>query len=136
QALVLTINPDGAGYFVVPVTDDWTVTKDYWNEQTSLNLSQSVRNDDGTYTIVVSPTDPHVANWVSTGGLNQGTISIRFQGLTEDTAPTVGYRVVTLDKLADALPQDTTYVTAADRAVQIATRKSGFNKRFAPYPQP
>lgn len=136
QALVLTINPDGAGYFVVPVTDDWTVTKDYWNEQTSLNLSQSVRNDDGTYTIVVSPTDPHVANWVSTGGLNQGTISIRFQGLTEDTAPTVGYRVVTLDELADALPQDTTYVTAADRAVQIATRKSGFNKRFAPYPQP
>ena len=136
QALVLTINPDGAGYFVVPVTDDWTVTKDYWNEQTSLNLSQSVRNEDGTYTIVVSPTDPHVANWVSTGGLNQGTISIRFQGLTDDTAPTVDSQVVTLDELAGALPPDTTYVTAAERAAQLATRKSGFNNRFAPYPQP
>ena len=78
QALVLTIDPGDAGYFVVPVTNDWTITNNYWDQQTSLNISQTLKNSDGTYTIVVSPQDPAVWNWVSTGGLNQGTISIRW----------------------------------------------------------
>jgi hypothetical protein len=133
QALVLTIDPDGAGYFVVPVTDDWTVTEDYWNEQTSLNISQAVANDDGTYTIVVSPTDPGVANWVSTGGLHQGTISLRFQVLPDGATPTVHSRLVSLGDLATVLPPHTRYVTAEERAALIATRKAGFESRFAPY---
>jgi hypothetical protein len=133
QALVLTIDPDGAGYFVVPVTDDWTVTEDYGNEQTSLNISQAVANDDGTYTIVVSPTDPGVANWVSTGGLHQGTISLRFQVLPDGATPTVHSRLVSLGDLATVLPPRTRYVTAEERAAQIATRKAGFESRFAPY---
>jgi Protein of unknown function (DUF1214) len=138
QALVLTIDPGGAGYFVVPVTNDWTITDNYWDQQTSLNNSpmQSVANEDGTYTIVVSPTDPGVWNWVSTGGLNQGTISIRFQDLDPDSSPTVSSRVVSLDQLPSVLPPNTVYATTEDRLEQIALRKSGFNKRFAPYPQP
>lgn len=140
EALVITIDRAGAGYFIVPVTDDWTVTKDYWNEQTSLNNVQSIADDadDTTYTIVVSPSDPGVANWVSTGGLNQGTISIRFQDIDPAVTqlPTVSARVVPLSELASALPSTTQYVTAAQRAAQIATRKAGFDNRFAPYPQP
>ncbi|KAA0119961.1 hypothetical protein [Mycolicibacterium sp. P9-22] len=139
EALVITIDRAGAGYFIVPVTDDWTVTKDYWNEQTSLNNVQSVADDTAatTYTIVVSPSDPGVANWVSTGGLNQGTISIRFQDIDPAVTqlPTVSARVVALSELASALPPNTQYVTAAQRAAQIATRKAGFDNRFAPYPQ-
>ena len=63
-------------------------------------------NPDGTYTIVISPTDPASANWVSTGGLNQGTISIRFQDLDPNSSdlPTVSSQVVSLDKLAGVLP--------------------------------
>ncbi len=140
EALVITIDRAGAGYFIVPVTDDWTITKDYWNEQTSLNNVQAVADDAGrsTYTIVVSPTDPGVANWVSTGGLNQGTISIRFQDIDPEVVqlPTVSARVVRLDELDSQLPPGTRYVTAAERAAQIALRKAGYNQRFAPYPQP
>lgn len=139
EALVITIDRAGAGYFVVPVTDDWTITKDYWNEQTSLNNAQSVADDAGntTYTLVVSPSDPGVANWVSTGGLNQGTISIRFQDIDPDVAqlPTVSARVVPLSELASVLPPTTQYVTQEQRAAQLATRKAGFDNRFAPYPQ-
>ncbi|WNG80570.1 hypothetical protein C6A86_020430 [Mycobacterium sp. ITM-2016-00316] len=139
EALVITIDRAGAGYFVVPVTDDWTITKDYWNEQTSLNNVQSVADDAGntTYTLVVSPSDPGVANWVSTGGLNQGTISIRFQDIDPDVAqlPTVSARVVPLSELASVLPPTTQYVTQEQRAAQLATRKAGFDNRFAPYPQ-
>jgi hypothetical protein len=139
EALVITINRAGAGYFIVPVTDDWTITKDYWNEQTSLNNVQSVADDaeNTTYTIVVSPTDPGVANWVSTGGLNQGTISIRFQDIDPNVTrlPTVSAQRVSLSELASVLPATTEYVTAAQRTAQIAVRKAGFDRRFAPYPQ-
>lgn len=139
EALVITIDRAGAGYFIVPVTDDWTITKDYWNEQTSLNNVQSVADDAGntTYTLVVSPRDPGVANWVSTGGLNQGTISIRFQDIDPAVTqlPTVSARVVPLSQLASELPPTTQYVTQEQRAAQLATRKAGFDNRFAPYPQ-
>ena len=145
EALVVTIHPNNARYFVVPVTDDWTITGDYWNEQTSLNNSQATVNPvDGSYTVVVSKTDPvvgglHVANWVSTGGLNQGTISMRFQDLdptAPDDPPTVSSRVVKPGDLGTVLPATTVYLTDQGRADQLAERKAGFDNRFAPYPQP
>ena len=138
EALILTIDPAGAGFFTVPVYDDWTITGDYWNEQTSLNNDQSVANGDGTYTMVVSPTDPLVRNWVSTGGLNQGIISMRFQNLDPDSpdTPTVGSQVVKIADLADYLPAGTALVTPEQRATQLAVRKKGFDKRWAPYLQP
>jgi Protein of unknown function (DUF1214) len=138
QALVVTIDPGNAGYFVVPVTNDWTITGNYWDQQTSLNNAQAKKNADGSYTIVISPSDPAVWNWVSTGGLNQGTISIRFQDLDPNSSavPTVTSQVVPLDQLAGILPAGTVYATPQDRQDQIALRKSGFNNRFAPYSQP
>jgi Protein of unknown function (DUF1214) len=137
EALVLTIDPGDADYFIVPTYNIWTITDDYWNQQTSLNKEQVVRNDDGTYTVVISPTDPGVANWVSTGGLNQGTIAIRFQDLPDDSTNTpriVDQRVVSHEALRDLLPPDD-FVTDDERAVQLALRKAGFDKRWAPYPQ-
>jgi hypothetical protein len=138
EALVLTINPGKARYFSVPVTNDWTITDNYWDQQTSLNLNQSdENNDDETYTIVVSPTDPGVANWVSTGGLNQGTISIRFQDFDPNSTvdPTVSSQVVKLNELDGVLPDGTVFVTAEQRAAQIAKLQLGYNKRYTPYPQ-
>ena len=138
EALILTIDPASAGFFTVPVYNDWTITDDYWNQQTSLNNDQSVANLDGTYTIVVSPTDPLVANWLSTGGLNQGIISMRFQNLDPDSpdTPTVTSQVVKISAIGDYLPDGTVFVTPEQRATQLAVRKAGFDKRWAPYPQP
>ncbi len=137
EALVLTVDPGSATYFVVPITNDWTITDDYWNQQTSLNNAQAVPNPDGTYTIVISPTDPGVANWVSTGGLNQGTISVRFQGVDPKSAdrPTVSTRLVAHDDLPKVLPESTQYVTPAERREILAGRKAGYDSRYAPYPQ-
>ena len=138
EALVLTIDQASAGFFNLPIYNDWTITDDYWNKQTSLNNDQAVINPDGTYTLVVSPTDPGVANWVSTGGLNQGTISMRFQNVAEPTQdpPTVRSQVVSIDQLGTVLPGTTVYVTPTERAAQLAARQLGYNKRYAPYPQP
>ena len=134
EALIVTINPGKADYFTVPVTNDWTITDNYWDQQTSLNNEQARRNPDGTYTIVISPTDPGYDNWVSTGGLNQGTISIRFQDLAESGAmPTVvTSEVVTHDELHQLLPPED-FIDPADR--DLTARQEGFNRRFAPFPQ-
>jgi hypothetical protein len=91
QALVLTIDPGSAEYFVVPVTNDWTITG---NPSSSLNNHQAVPNGDGTYTVVISKNDPGMANWVSTGGLNQGTLSIRFQKVSGTKPRIVSQEVV------------------------------------------
>ena len=142
QALVLTITPNQAGYFVAPVTNDWTITDNYWDVQSSLNSAQATPNADGSYTLVVSPAEPvvggvSVRNWVSTGGLNQGTMAIRFQSLDAENPllPTVSSQVVALSNLASVLPPGTSFVTPGERAAQLAARKLGFNRRFAPYPQ-
>ncbi|MBU3751925.1 MAG: DUF1214 domain-containing protein, partial [Mycobacterium sp.] len=144
QALVLTIRPNNAAYFSVPVTNDWTITGNYWDQQTSLNIAQAKNNPDGSYTIVVSPKEPTMAggnsvwNWVSTGGLNQGTMAIRFQSIDPNntTNPTVSSQVVPLSDLASALPAGTPVATPAERQAQLVARKEGFDRRFAPYPQP
>lgn len=143
QALVLTVRPNNAGYFVVPVTNDWTITENYWDDQTSLNNTQARSNPDGSYTFVVSPTEPNLVggnsvwNWVSTGGLNQGTIAIRFQSIDPNNpaTPTVSSQTVPLNQLGSVLPAGTVFVSPAERAAQIAARREGFNRRFAPYPQ-
>lgn len=138
QALVVRINPGNAGYFNVPITNDWTITNNYWDEQTSLNNSQAIADPDGTYTLVISPTDPGVANWVSTGGLNQGTISVRFQEVDLASPlpyPTISTQLVALSQLMTVLAGTTVYVTEQERRAQIAARQLGYNRRYAPYPQ-
>ncbi|MDA4107491.1 DUF1214 domain-containing protein [Mycolicibacterium holsaticum] len=139
QVLVLTIDPGSAEYFIVPTYNIWTITDDYWNQQTSLNNEQAIANEDGTYTVVISPTDPGAANWVSTGGLHQGAISIRFQGLgpnpDENPPLIVDQRVMTHEELRDYLPPED-FITEQQRAEQLALRKAGYDRRWAPYPQP
>ncbi len=136
EALVLTIDPGNAGFFSVPVYNDWTITGDYWNQQTSLNSDQAVPNGDGTYTVVISPTDPGVANWISTGGLNQGIISMRFQNLDPESPDVarVQSKVVKINELTHDT-NGTAIVTPEQRAEQLALRKAGYDKRWAPYPQ-
>jgi hypothetical protein len=128
---------------VAPVTNDWTITDNYWSRQTSLNNAQATSNPDGTYTLVVSPAEPvladgtSVGNWISTGGLNQGTMAIRFQSIdpNDPVKPTVSSQVVPLSDLASVLPAGTVTLTPAERAAQLAARGAGFDRRFAPYPQ-
>ncbi|MCX6479797.1 MAG: Ig-like domain-containing protein [Mycobacterium sp.] len=137
QALVVTVDPGNARYFNLPVTDLWTISSNYWDTPASLNNGQAVANPDGTYTFVISTTDPGVANWVSTDGLNQGTISMRFQDFDQssEAVPTVSTEVVALTDLGSVLPDTTVYLTPGERAAQIAQRQLGYNLRWAPYPQ-
>ena len=132
EVLVLTIDPGDAGYFVVPTYNVWTITDDYRSEPASLNMEQAKRNPDGTYTVVISPTDPLAANWVSTNDLNQGTLAIRFQDIDPDSPNQpriVDQRVMTHEELREFLPPED-FITEQDRLNQIEFREAGFDRRW------
>lgn len=133
EALLITINPGGANYFVVPATNPWTITIDPGNNLCSFNNAQSAQDSDGNYRYVVSKVDPGVYNWVSTGGLHEGTMMLRWQNLPQ-TSPASGAASVTtellkLDALPAKLPASTRWVSVAERQKQLADRLSGYQLR-------
>jgi hypothetical protein len=135
QALVVTVNPGGAGYFVVPLTDPWMVTVDPGGHQLSLNEAQAQANADGTYTFVIATQDPGVYNWLDTAGLHEGTMMARWQDLPGTTpasgGPAITTQLVALSQLSTVLPANTRMVTPAERQQQLAARAAGYALRFA-----
>jgi hypothetical protein len=69
--------------------------------------------------------------------LGSRSLFIRFQQLddTSTVDPTVQAQVVSIADLSNALPAETVYVTAEQRAAQLALRQSGYDRRFSPFPQ-
>lgn len=135
EAIVATLSVGEASYFVFPATDPWLVTVDPGAYQLSLNSEQSVANGNGTYTFVVSVTDPGVSNWIDTAGLNEGTIMVRWQGLPTDSSDkgngvAITTQVIQLSRLASVLPGETKYVTSEQRKEQLAQRAAGYNQRL------
>ncbi|KAJ5710621.1 hypothetical protein N7488_004777 [Penicillium malachiteum] len=133
EALVATLTQGVADYFVFPVTNPWMITNEPGTHQDSLNNVQAVANSNGSYTFVVSVQDPGVYNWIDTVGLYEGTIMARWQGLptssSSSTNITIDVNVVSLADLNAFLPSDTRYVTADERAVQLAEREEGYSQR-------
>ena len=72
EAFVVDLSDGGAEYFTVPLSNIWGTTLDIVDRSGSLNKAQSVANEDGTYTYVISPVDPGVANWIDSDGLARG----------------------------------------------------------------
>ncbi|HEY6870059.1 MAG TPA: DUF1214 domain-containing protein [Novosphingobium sp.] len=133
EALVITLDPSDAAYYSVVAHDNWWRTVDYASHTSSLNNSQVTRNRDGTVTFVVAPHDPGVHNWIDTGGLHQSPLVLRTQGLSAHPArePTIQTRVVKVAELKAVLPPETTWVTPAERAAQVAQRQAEVAARLA-----
>ena len=132
EAFVVDLNDDGAEYFTVPLSNIWGTTLDICDRTGSLNKAQSVPNDDGTYTYVIAPADPGVANWIDSDGLREGILTLRMAEFGE-TGPREELgargRVVKLDQL-DAEVPTLRRVTAAERAVELADRREAYLRRL------
>jgi hypothetical protein len=116
----------------VPLSNIWGTTLDLVDRTGSLNKAQSVANEDGTYTYVISPTDPEVANWIDSDGLNEAILTLRMAefgpaGPTEDLG--ARGRVVKLDDL-DAEVPTLHRVSAQERATQLADRRAAYLRRL------
>ena len=99
-----------------------------------INHEQAARNSDGTYTLVISPTDAGVYNWVDTEHLNSGEMLIRWQALPhppQDENPSIAKsRLVKLAQLGDVLPPNTRMADAQERRRQIDQRERAFARRI------
>jgi hypothetical protein len=132
ESFVVEVSDGGAEYFTVPLSNIWGTTLDIVDRTGSLNKSQSVPNDDGTYTYVISPTDPGVANWIDSDGLNEGILTLRmaeFGGAGPKQDLGARGRVVKLDDLETDVPT-LRRVSAADRATELADRRAAYLRRL------
>ncbi|MCA2320488.1 hypothetical protein JF732_15680 [Mycobacterium intracellulare] len=132
EAFVVDLNDGGAEYFTVPLSNVWGTTLELVDRTGSLNKAQSVPNQDGTYTYVISPVDPGVANWIDSDGLREAILTLRMAefgeaGPREDLG--ARGRVVKLDRLDAEVPH-LERVSPQQRAAQLAERRKGYLRRL------
>lgn len=132
EAFVVDVSDGGAEYFTVPLSNLWGTTLDILDRTASMNKAQSLRNEDGTYTYVISATDPGVHNWIDTCGMPEGILTLRMAEFPEGGARedlSASGRVVKLDRLDSEVP-DAPRVTAEQRKAQLAERRAGYLRRL------
>ncbi len=135
EALVVTLDRRSAAYLGFQLSDAWGQgqTSEYLANLGSLSGDQASANADGSYTYVISASDPGVHNWLDTAGLRTGTFCTRWQAMPEGVKAVGAVRetkVVKLAALDAALPAETVRVTAAQRAEQIAQRSRDYARRL------
>lgn len=132
EAFVVDLNDGGAEYFTVPLSNIWGTTLELVDRTGSLNNAQSVANEDGTYTYVISPVDPGVANWIDSDGLREAILTLRMaefgeKGPRQDLG--ARGRVIKLDRLDDEVPH-LARVSPRQRAAQLADRRKAYLRRL------
>ena len=132
ETFVVDVSDGGAEYFTVPLSNIWGTTLDIVDRTGSLNKAQSVPNEDGTYTYVISPSDPGVANWIDSDGLHEAILTLRMaefgaDGPSEDLG--AHGRVVKLDDLEKEVPS-LRWVSPTERAAELADRRAAYLRRL------
>lgn len=135
DALVVTIEAGPSTYWNLGVFSLWMVTENARNRLETLNNHQAIANRNGSYTFVLSATDPNVFNWLNTSSQGLGTIVTRFQGLPADgsalSAIHIWSQTARLEDLHLSLPPDTTYISATRRARQLEIRAAGYDRLYS-----
>lgn len=136
EALLMEIGLAGAGYFTMPVSNIWGTTGAYESHVSSVNSAQTIANPDGTLTLIVAPSDPGFANWVSTEGMHEGDLTLRWQGVKQapgtPQGPYAKARVVKLTELPALLPPAVTRVSATERAAEVKARATYPSRMWVP----
>jgi hypothetical protein len=132
EAFVVDVSDGGAEYFTVPLSNIWGTTLGIVDRTGSLNKAQSVANGDGSYTYVISPSDPGVVNWIDSDGLNEAILTLRMAefgeaGPREDLG--ARGRVVKLHRLDTEVP-DLPRVTSEQRKAELADRRVAYLRRL------
>lgn len=129
EALIIEIDEPDALFWSLQIQDAWTRPINYLDHQSDINGKQAVIDRDGKFRAVICVEDPGVANWLDPDGRLEGTIVGRAyhpQGSPRD--PTI--RRVKVNELKRQLPDDTTYVTPAQRREAMKFRRNGLLKMF------
>lgn len=120
-------------YFGCHLGNFWGEALDYSHHQSCVNSLQAAVDDDGFIRLVVSKSDPGVANWLDTCGHLRGYVVSRStysEEISAEDRPRLLARVVRLVDLAAQLPSSTRYVTQAERQVAVEARRLHVARRY------
>jgi hypothetical protein len=132
--LIIRLDPLGAKYVGIEVTDPWVRSADYAQRSTSLNDTQAEVGSDGSLTYVLSNEDPGIRNWLNAGGLHDGILLVRWEllpGAVQTDKAVREMRVVKLSNLAAVLPAGATRIDVAQRQQWLAERRKSYERRVA-----
>lgn len=96
EALIVEGDIPDAPYWSVSLQNRWMQSLDYTSFTVSLN-DKNIEVRDGRYRVIISHSEPKDANWLSTTGLKQGLLSIRYQLSSHSTKPSL--KLVKLDEI-------------------------------------
>ena len=131
EALVIITTRGQAAYTGFQLVDPWMIAADARRNQVCLNLAQAAPDQDGRFTHVISPTDPGVANWLDTAGIDEGFGVIRWQGLPQGEPKAPLLQDVRLVKLAEvAKLEGVRRLSPAERRAQLAARTPDYETRL------
>lgn len=134
QAMLINVDLGGADYFIAPITNLWGTSNEIITQNGSLNLHQSVANEDGGYTFVVAVEDPGVHNWLNPDGMHEGILTLRWaefaNGRPEDSLQAEA-KIVSLRDIGQHLPKSVPTVSAAERQQQHLVRAESYAWRIA-----
>lgn len=134
EAFVLHVQHGGAAYRGLVLMDYWQHSLDLPDHTCSLSNAQSLPNDDGSFTYVVSVADPGVHNWLDPCGLREPRLMHRWQGLPPSSPSgeaAIRGEVVKLAELDRWLPASTPRISLSQRHEQLRRRREEFLSRFA-----
>jgi hypothetical protein len=133
EALIITLDPIGAKYVGIEVTDPWLRSADYAQRSTSLNNTQAELGADGYFTYILSNQDPGIRNWLDAGGLHDGILLVRWEvlpGTAQVDRAVREVRIVKLSNLTDALPAGASRIDAGQRQQWLAERRKSYERRL------
>lgn len=119
--------PDQVRYWNVQLNDMNWMTIDWMNNQSSLNGGQASIDADGRFRSVIAVDDPGIANWLDTGGRDEGAIMLRFTGASSRPEPRL--TVIDRNEIERHLPPGTRKVDREERLRQLRARRRGVQLR-------
>jgi hypothetical protein len=125
--IVRVLPPTPCAYWDVQVGNGWYESFDYRHRFSGLTCEGVTLEPDGSVVLVVSESDPGVANWLEAAGHREGHIAIRWQ-LSEGNLPIPQTEVVAVGEVAARTGLPT--VSAAERVRQRTLLADSFDVRF------
>ena len=127
QALIIEFDALDS-FWMVSINGTFFNSLDYLYRPVSYTPSRTAVDSDGRVRLILCRDDPGYHNWLDTQGLQQGNLTYR--NLLSSAVTTFQTRLVDINQLAEALPQDSARVTPQERCQQMKTRFDSIRRRY------
>ena len=128
QALLIEVTPTKAAYWSIVAQNFWIQGLAHESIPAFVNLDTAVPDTDGKIRVIVSAKDPGYANWICTGGLRIGMITVRWN--EKEGEEHMEAKLVNFDQISEAMPAKSAKVNPEDRQQLLQALRSHILRRY------